>query len=230
MVMLNINNFVPEAYYDKSRDFQLFSKLLEVVINSVKHNSDSITKLLSPSNCKDSMLDRLNSLYNYNPKIKHTNDDLRIILEHYKKLINNKGNHRGIEQAILLALRLQNKSADFTFTIKNKIDLAGGVIDNTSENINIDEKNSFIIQVGIPGEFSTRYLKEFLDLIKPVGYLIEIHKIVRESAESNIGTSISYNKSIVEVGELEDIPNSSIEDPLTEINRQEIITSQQEGE
>ena len=88
--MINIEKLLPDIYYKESRDFKLFSKLLEIVVNSSDLNIKNMVNILNPELTKDSFLDILATALNYKPKNNFSNDELRIILNNYLYLIRHR--------------------------------------------------------------------------------------------------------------------------------------------
>ena len=48
--MIRLQDLVPNVYYEKSRDFQFIGRLFDIVLNSVKTNSDTLYNLPSGKN------------------------------------------------------------------------------------------------------------------------------------------------------------------------------------
>lgn len=177
--MLDIEKMVPYIYLKESRDFQLYSRLLELVINSVKYDIDSITNIYNPQLCNDRMLDLLCSIYNFKNRNKYTDEDLRIILAGFPYLIKYKGTQKGIEYAIALVLKAQNLENEYFVNIIRKND------DTTKE---------YTIQIGTLENINETYLLDLLDYVKPVGFKTEILQITKEMYQSDIRTTITYEE------------------------------------
>lgn len=156
--MLDIESFVPGIYVKKSRDFQMFCKVLEIATNNVKFNADTITDIYDPFKCNNRMLELLCTLYNYQPRRDVSDTDLRTILANYPYLIKHKGTKKGIEAAVSLAVKLTGKSLSWHCDIETK--------DNSGNSIHK-------VIVTISDKYDERYLKEFMELVLPVGYLVE---------------------------------------------------------
>ena len=235
--MLDIEKLTPEIYSKDSRDFQFFCKLLALVVNSAQYNANNITNMYDPHKCNDRMLDLLCSMFNYQPKNNPTDQDLRVILTNYSRLMKNKGNRLGIEQAVAMAMKLQHLDKNFTVTIRkmvndNNVDEKTAYDDN--HNLQYNKDKSFIINVGINDAFEMKYLREFLDLVKPVGFLYEAYQVNVGKYSSKVDTKFEivsdtftnnrakYSMTNEETGA---VPSSADLDNygrVTQLNRQEI--------
>lgn len=208
--MLDCINFVPHIYTKESRDMQFFLKLLELVVNSSKLNADSITNAYTPTKCPNRLLGLLATLYNYNSLYDITDSDLRIILDNYNFLTKYKGTRKGIEQAISIVVRLTGELAtSFAYDIL-KYDEQG--------------KPVYIIRVSIDGEYSRRYLQELMNVVMPVGFLLESYK----ASISSMNTRLEFQHSATysqadasSVSKVSRIPQSG--DTPTVIYRSEVI-------
>lgn len=233
--MIEIEKLVPEIYKKDSRDFQLFCKLLELVVNSVNYNATNISNVTDPIKCQNSMLDLLCTMFNYQPKYEPTDEDLRTILSNYSYLIRHRGSILGIKQAISMALKLNNKSGDYRYAHTNMVNSSLQPITRAYDNNGVkqmDDKNSFKISVGVTDEVNTHFLKEFIDVVKPIGYIVNIEQIKMAGNTSKVGVIIDYEGDLQQASEFEAVPSSTDVDTqsanATEINRQEIIRSDEQ--
>lgn len=209
--MLDIEKLVPEAYIKDSRDFQLFCKLLGSVVNSSKYDCDSMLNVLNPSKCNNRFLKLLSTYVNYRAKNNPTDEDLRVILESYPYLIRYRGCEQGIKKAICLALKLSNiKDTDYILNIsKDKI-----------------------IQVSINEFFNIRYMKEFIELVKPVGYYVDMAVTNNESFSTTVHVRDNYTMKTQSTVESSAVTSSYVAEDATgitatvrEIGRQEVISN-----
>ena len=198
--MLNVETFVPQIYVKKSRDFQMYCKMLELVANDIKYNADTITDTFDVSRCNNRMLELLCTLYNYQPKRDISDQDLRLILANYNYLIKHKGCKKGIEAAISLTVKLTGKHLSWGYSLLNK--------DNENQPI-------YELRVTIGGEYDKNYLHEFLELVLPVGFIIEDSIAETTEKETEVAAVVTYQSSKAnneEVGSvigLDDIDSST---------------------
>ena len=86
--MIHIEKLVPEIYKE-SRDFRVFLKLLDIIINSSKYDIDNWTILYDPLLCPDRFLPLLADIigYRYDNDLSVTEN--RIIMHEFNSMIKN---------------------------------------------------------------------------------------------------------------------------------------------
>jgi hypothetical protein len=96
--MINFYNQVPSVYINASRDFQYLSWLINIVLNSVKHNVDDIYSL--PNNNADPRLVELLAM-TLGFKIRRNYDQAQLaaIVDIIPSILKNKGNIIAINMA-----------------------------------------------------------------------------------------------------------------------------------
>lgn len=104
--MIRINNLVPEIYKE-SRDFRVFLKLLDIVVNTCKYDIDEWTSLYDPLLCKKEFLPLLADFigYRYDNNLSVTEN--RIIMSEFNTMIKNKGSEIGLRLAAALSMNAQ---------------------------------------------------------------------------------------------------------------------------
>lgn len=113
--MFITENNVPQVYVEQSRDFQLFCRLLDVVVNSVRYDTTAINHI--SVDCIDDRLVYL-MLSRMGIKIEHENTDYyRALLSVYAKATRYKGSLASINYIINAFLRLSNLSGNFTLEV-----------------------------------------------------------------------------------------------------------------
>lgn len=157
--MLEVESFVPNIYVKKSRDFQMYCKVLEIISNSAKHNADTITDIYNPLICNNRVLSLLSTLCNYNSKRDISDEDLRLILTAYPLLIKNKGTQKGIELAAALTVKLSGKPITY------HCDYVRSTEDSSNE--------THKVRVTMSDTYDERYLEEFMNLVMPAGFTLE---------------------------------------------------------
>lgn len=173
--MIDLINNVPDIYVDESRDFQLYLRLLNIIIGGTKFDIDHIVDIFDPKICNNRVLDLLCTTFNFRPKIRFTDQDLRLILSGFGGLIRNKGTRKGIEQAISLVMKTQNITTKYYIDIVNKDP-------ERSSNIN------YYIELQIDQIVNRSYLSELLEYVKPVGYTVDIFSVDKTEHVSRFGT------------------------------------------
>ena len=113
--MFITENNVPQVYVEQSRDFQLFCRLLDVVVNSVRYDTTAINHI--SVDCIDDRLVYL-MLSRMGIKIEHENTDYyRALLSVYAKATRYKGSLASINYIINAFLRLSNLSGNCTLEV-----------------------------------------------------------------------------------------------------------------
>lgn len=104
--MVNVNKLVPEIYCE-SRDFRVFLKLLDIVINSCKYDIDNWTTLYDPLQCPENFLPLLADFigYRYDNSLSVTEN--RVIMSEFNTMIKNKGSEIGLRLAAALSMNAQ---------------------------------------------------------------------------------------------------------------------------
>lgn len=96
--MINFRNQVPSVYTSASRDFQYMGWLINIVLNSVKHNVDSIYTL--PSTSGDPKLTELLAMtLGFNIKRNYDNNQLTALTSILPAVLRCKGTEKAIHMA-----------------------------------------------------------------------------------------------------------------------------------
>lgn len=103
---MNSRIYVPQYLGDTSRDYQLFLKLIDFILNPIKLDNDQFYNLISLYNCPDSMLKYLSSYFDYDYDDKKSFEDNRTIIKFYVEMMRNRGSYRGIELAVRCYLNM----------------------------------------------------------------------------------------------------------------------------
>lgn len=151
--MINFYNQVPSIYVNASRDFQYLSWLINIVLNSVKHNVDDIYSL--PSNNIDPRLAELLAM-TLGFKIKRNYDQKQLLA--LVSIIPSILKYKGTDKAIVMAM--------------DALVTASGAVGSGS----VEIKGS-VLEVTIPKELvDTTLFIDLLDYILPAGMTCRIIK------------------------------------------------------
>lgn len=107
--MLESRTMVPKSY-SKAEDFQVFNKIIDLIICVAKSDVDNFINLINPRSCPDHMLPLLASFVGYEYDYKESVNTNRLIIEYYPLLIRNRGSEVGIKLATALSV---NSAGDF---------------------------------------------------------------------------------------------------------------------
>ena len=168
--MFRLQDNTPEVYVNNSRDFQLFCRVYDCLVNGVRFDINSMTNVLDAMTIKDNMLPLLCTKLGFFTKENIPNDVLRVILKSFPYAIKNKGSVRGIQYAVCAILKMEG-----TFEIPEII------IDNDEYIVRI------YTQVDI---INKKPLKAYLEYIVPLGYDVSIERYVKYIPET---TSLTTN-------------------------------------
>ena len=153
--MLRLQDNVPQNYIQESRDFQLFCRLYDCVNNGVKFDIDSMIYLFDPLAVNNRMLTLLANRLGFFPKHKLNDMMLRYMISAFPYLVKYKGTKRGIEGAVGVVLRADNIFANYSVQVNNS--------------------KGYIIEISIDKDYDRTALKELLDYICPIGYIVKLH-------------------------------------------------------
>lgn len=99
--VIKMRNLTP-YYYTTSRDYQVILNLLDLLINSIKTDIDSIPDNLDPYKCNELLLELLASFVGYDYDYSMSFDSNRLVIDNYITMIRNRGNILGIKMAAAL--------------------------------------------------------------------------------------------------------------------------------
>lgn len=121
MNIFRLQNNVPDVYVNKSRDFQIFCRLVDLYFATSKNGADGVLKTLSATTCTDNLLQLLQSKVGYvSYDITVYTEQLRKILDVFPYLIKQKGTYAGIYKTVGLFLRINNINTKYQVDIINK--------------------------------------------------------------------------------------------------------------
>ena len=177
--MIKLANQVPSIYTSASRDFQYLSWLIDIVLNSVKHNVDDIYSL--PNNNADPKLTELLALtLGFKVKRNYNQDQLLALVVALPRLLKYKGTKKAIDMAGNALISASGSSGDFlSETCDDSPDVPKGEI-----------------RVTFPvGLVDIALFTDLLDYILPAGMTCHI---VRKNQENRTyATKLSYTDTTV---------------------------------
>lgn len=163
--MFRVEQNVPDVYVNQSRDFQLFCRLYDIVLQASRFSIDSIEQVSDTMKCNDALLPLVATKVGFFTDLELTSKADRKILSAFPYIVRYKGSMYGIQ---LVANLFQQ-------------------IMNTNVNIapDIDDQNhiTMIFEKYIP---NVRLLYSLLEYVRPTGVLID-YKI-----QSNVEYSVDY--------------------------------------
>ena len=107
MSIIKSKDYVP-YFYRNSRDYQVFLNLIDLIVNVIKINIDTIPDNLDPTQCNYLLLELLASFVGYDYDYKETYEANRLIITNYINMIRNRGNMVGIKTSAALSFNAQD--------------------------------------------------------------------------------------------------------------------------
>ena len=101
--ILESKNMIPNVLR-QSRDMQAICKILDLLINNYKTNTDYWTSLIDFDGCPNHLLPLLASYVGYKYDYSESYDTNRLIIKHYPEMIRNRGSELGMSLATALSV------------------------------------------------------------------------------------------------------------------------------
>lgn len=163
--MIKLQELTPKVYNNQSRDFQLLSRLYDLVLNSVKANADLIYNYPINDNTNQSLIDLMSLTLGFSSKHNYNLTQLTALCNSFTYIIKYKGSIEGI------------------ITACNALVSSEGISNVIEYELN---DNNTVLTLYIPQEVSdTNLLKDLLVYILPVGMSCNIVKEVKLSKPAN---------------------------------------------
>lgn len=185
--MFRLAENVPEVYVQKSRDFQLFTRLYDSVFNGVKYSTDTLPQTLNTKECDQSLLELLKTKLGLFSDVSLTDTELRCVLQAFPILIRHKGSWQGVDDILNLFQRMNLNHGDRGHVNK----------DTANDNYEI------VLQFNKPLT-NDKLLMELLRYVLPTGYTIKYEVAETSAANTTIAAldKLSYivmNKDVKSV-------------------------------
>jgi hypothetical protein len=117
--MINFYNQVPSIYPSASRDFQYLSWLINIVLNSVKHNVDDIYNL--PNNQADPKLTELLAMtLGFKVKRNYDQKQLAALASIIPSLLKHKGTLTAVDMACKALITASGSTGTFMYEVKDE--------------------------------------------------------------------------------------------------------------
>ena len=160
--MFRVENNVPEVYPAESRDFQLFSRLYDLVFQASRCSIDSMSQISSTSNCNERLLPLLGTKVGFFSNQIISDKTYRHVLSAFPYIIKYKGSRRGIEYIINVFEKIANTSIS--------------IVSSTDADLTIqfDRYNTDL-----------ELLEELIEYVRPTGFMINYITTSSVSYESD---------------------------------------------
>ena len=181
--MIKLQNYTPEIYYKESRDFQFIGRLFDLILNSVKTETDLLYNIPLSANSDEKLLELLAMTLGFKPKHQYNARQLKAVCSVFSEVLKNKGSIKSIQiacQALFSAMDI-SQGLDYDFT------------PNTAEDKT--ELNLYIAQ-----DFGDiTILKDLLSYTLPAGMSCNIIREFHVNNVSNTNIGISSTVSTYEL-------------------------------
>lgn len=172
--MFRLQERMPDAYISNSRDFQLFCRLYEVILNGIKFDIDSIININNADKINERLLQLLAIKEGFFTDYQFDSNTLRCILKSFPYIIKYKGTKQGIRMAVNTILKLENSSE--------------------SPTIDIGSNGTITVAVKLDVIEHRQALEELLKYVLPVGANIQfIYNTRTEKSSSQVKSSSIIN-------------------------------------
>lgn len=106
--MFRVEQNVPDVYVNESRDFQLYSRLYDLVFQSARFSIDSMEQVSDTMRCNDKLLPLIATKVGFFTDLNLTNKSDRQLLSAFPYIVRYKGSLKGIELVAHLFERIMN--------------------------------------------------------------------------------------------------------------------------
>lgn len=150
--MFRVENNVPEVYIRESRDFQMFSRLYDLVFQSARFSIDSLETASDTMRCNDALLPLIAKKVGFFTDLKLTSNADRQLLSAFPYIINYKGSLAGIQLVANLFERIMNTkvTVELNYEDSSRVTI---VFDKYAPNVTL--------------------LYSLLDYIRPTGLIVD---------------------------------------------------------
>lgn len=153
--MIRAQDLTPDVYYNQSRDFQFIGRLFDLVLNSVKTNSEAIYNLPLSQNSDEHLLDLMALTLGFKLKHNYNSAQLKAICEVFAEVIRSKGSILAIVKALNTLFNAEGLRVFASYEISNNQ-----------------------LSIHTPPELKdTNLLRDLLNYILPVGITCNFRKI-----------------------------------------------------
>lgn len=171
--MIKLQNCTPAVYYNKSRDFQFIGRLYDVVLNSIKTNSELINAMVTDSNVDAQLVDLLALTMGFKTRHQYNVKQLIAVCSIFPLILKNKGT--------ITAIKL----------IGNTLLRAEGITDNFS--CYVDRNNPAELILVVPSGLSDKtLLQDLLNYVLPAGMTYKM--IANLSQDKTTTISVTQDK------------------------------------
>lgn len=226
--MIRLQDKTPEVYCAESRDFQLFCRLYDCVVNGIKFDIDTIPDILDGMTCRSSMLQLLQTKVGFFTNKRLTDDALRYVLTAFPIMIKNKGSLKAIQQAVNVFFKVNGiKSEVQIWAVSEPTQVYDTWVEDHTIVIGI---NSIIKDVSLLEEIfryilppGFKYYFYFYNKIYPIESFMQSDKATLLFASGNVNSQVrgeEYGDDVINrlLNAVDTISIASIDSPIKTLN------------
>lgn len=174
--MFLVENNVPDVYVNESKDFQLISRLYDLVIQSTRFSIDSMDNISDTLLCNNVLLPLIGTKVGFFTQSKHTDATLRKVLAAFPYIMKYKGSKEGLYLVLNLFERITNTKVSLQET---------------------DDPNNIIIRF-YNYMINVELLYELIEYIRPTGlmFTIEFKQDVRFASDYELTDVVNIHNTI----------------------------------
>lgn len=166
--MIRTQNKVPDYYIEKSRDFQVFCRILDFLFNSTKYNSESILRLTDTERAKNTVLPLIGNKFGIYDKDAYS---MREMLDALPCALQNKGSLHSV--LTIINSFLDSMDVFDYVTVYNAKNKASADEISSILNREVKQYSLIIILSSYPNLTNLRILDTYLKMIVPTGVFID---------------------------------------------------------
>lgn len=171
--MIRLQDLVPNVYYEKSRDFQFIGRLFDIVLNSVKTNSDTLYNLPSGKNKDERLLNLLAFTLGFQPKHHYNSKQLEAICSVLPLVIKNKGSLNAIIIATNAILHAEGLTQSLSYSIAPRESITLYLPTQLSDLTLLSDLMNYILPAGLYCNF-VKEISKVTDVETKIGVKSEV--------------------------------------------------------
>lgn len=210
--MIRLRNMTPDPYYSQSRDFQLIGRLFDLVLNSVKTNTDQVYNVQLNYDTDEKLLDLMAMTLGFKSRHEYNSRQLRSICSCFADILRKKGS----KDAVLIAAK----------ALLNAEGLVQGY--SNEDIVHVNEDNTEITVYLPPDLVDNNLFNDLLSYILPAGVGCNIvraysYTYTADSEEYQTVDNVRYIKGVNDNTNAGTIINDNYED--TDYGRANPVTN-----
>ena len=181
--MILSRDMIPKTY-SQVRDIHIMNKIVDLLINIIKVDTDDFTNLLNPRLCPVNMLPMLGAYVGYDYDFKETVEANRVIIEYFPHLIRNRGSETGMALATALSVNSVGDPDDIEMLTLFHIEYV--------DELDKDGNPSGRIRIYVYYPQYLSKIRDLVEVVRPAGVIVEFIPAIQVSSYEKIIVSDEY--------------------------------------